>query len=201
MLEQQLDETTKDNNYYLKKIEEMQNTFALLKEFEPFLYTKIIHTGDIAKSIGKALDIIDFEFYFSGYYANISLLSMVNLYKKDDFLTKNEIFTMKRHPILSSEYASKLGLQTAANIIKYHHEKPNASGYFKEQDYPKESAYIEIADNFSECFMPRNYRPKYTLNEALQETLSVYKNSIFLSNQEIEAITDKLIIYYGDNFN
>ncbi|WP_179854138.1 hypothetical protein, partial [Helicobacter pullorum] len=55
---------------------------------------------------------------------------------------------------------------------------------------------INIAEEFTEAILPREYRPQYTLKEALQLALEPYKNSIFFDNREYEIIKKKLTNSY-----
>ncbi|EKM9864855.1 hypothetical protein PWA69_001087 [Campylobacter coli] len=184
---------------FQKHIEyEKQFLFKLipfLKTFKLNIFNYNTNIGNLALSIGNILDIRSDDFIFACYYANMSFLSMEHLLRKET-LNEEELKTFKRHIYLSADFLEKINLPKSAEIVLYHHEKPNAQGYLRKQSYPKESAIINIAEEFTEAILPREYRPQYTLKEALQLALEPYKNSIFFDNREYEIIKKKLTNSY-----
>lgn len=177
---------------------ELFSLMECLQYFNPAFGKKLMLIGSISARIGNLLKIEDEEFYLAGYYANLSLLSMQDLAFKSEFLGEKEFETYKRHTILSSNFLKEKGLLRASEFCLYHHEKPDASGYFSKQSYPKESALINIADNFENCISLSIYRPKYTLDEALEKTLSTFSNELILTKMEVLDIKQELIRIYDE---
>ena len=168
-----------------------------LKFFKPVLYKKVYRTGILTNKIGKIFNIEDPEFYLAGFYANISLQAMDNLLAKD-FLSEIEREQIKRHPILSSEYLKHKRLAKCAKYVYYHHELPNGNGYYGIDNYPKEACYINIADVFEGSITPKTYRPALTLEEALNITLSPYKDGLKISREELKEIEKILTSFYEE---
>lgn len=173
---------------------ELFSLMECLQYFKPALGKKLTLIGSISAKLGNILEIKDEEFYLAGYYSNLSLLSMQDLAFKSEFLNEKEFETYKRHTILSSDFLREKGLLRASDYALNHHEKPDASGYFSKQSYPKESALINIADNFENCITSS---PKYTLDETLEKTLYSYNNELILSKLEVLDIRQELIRIYN----
>lgn len=192
-------ETENQHTLLCQKIKgELFSLIECLQYFNPALGKKLVLIGKINARLGNLLKIEDEEFYLAGYYANFSLLSMQNLAFKSEFLSKEEFEIYKRHTILSSDFLKEKGLLRASEFCLYHHENPDASGYFSKQNYPKESSLINIADNFENYISLNPYRPKYTLNEALEKTLSIFSNELVLTKLEVFDIREELIRIYNE---
>ena len=188
----------KINIEYEKKF--LTDYMESLKFFKPLLFKKMYRTGILANKIGTALNIQDSEYYLAGFYSNISIQAMDYLLDKPH-LTEVEKEQIKRHPVLSSEYLKYKGLEKAAEYVYYHHELPDGSGYYKTDNYPTESAYINIADTFEGLITPKSYRPAMTLKEALDITLEPYKNGLKIKKEQLEIIEKILIEFYNQMFS
>lgn len=190
-----------ENQYALfmqRNNDELFSIIECLEYFNPSIAKKLNLVGSISARLGGILGIKDSEFYLAGYYANLSLLSMQDLAFKAEFLNDKEFETYKRHTILSSEFLKHKGLIKASDYVLNHHENPDASGYFSKQSYPMESALINIADVFENCISLSFHRPKYTLDEALEKTLSVYSNELILNKSQILEIKQELVKIYDE---
>lgn len=175
----------------------LDDFIAMLKLYKPYLYDKIHQTGVISMLIGQALGIDEPQYYLAGYYANIGLLAVDNFVNKGEHLSDDEFAVVKRHPVLASEYLERKGLKLCADFSYYHHEKPDGGGYFKESSYPKESAYINIADVFQGCITPKPYRPPLTIREAIKTTLDDYRSYIMIDQNEVAEIEKVLRAFYA----
>jgi len=187
----------KINIEYEKKF--LTDYMESLKFFKPLLFKKMYRTGILANEIGTTLNVEDTEYYFAGFYANVSMQAMDYLLDKS-YLTEIEKEQIKRHPILSSEYLKYKGLKRASEYVYYHHELPDGSGYYKVDNYPIESAYINIADTFEGLITPKSYHPAMTLREALDITLKPYKNGLKIKKEQLEIIEKILVEYYNQIF-
>ncbi|HTP63972.1 MAG TPA: HD domain-containing phosphohydrolase [Geobacteraceae bacterium] len=84
-------------------------------------------------------------------------------------LSEQEIATMRMHADWGADVAAKANLSRVAhNIIRYHHEKYNGSGYptgLKGGDIPIEARIVAVADVFDALTNDRPYRRKYSAEE------------------------------------
>lgn len=192
--------TTNAEELTLKYNEErakLQETISILSKLKPEIEREIIRTGELARRIGEVLDIQDEEYYLAGFYANLGFLGIEHFILDKRRIAKHEYELIKRHPIISAEILEEKGFDRAAKFVLYHHEKPNGSGYFKTTTYPKECAYINIADRFQSYVAHQIYRPKFTLKEAIDKALANYRDYIFINKDEVNAIEKVLRESYG----
>ncbi|EEQ63677.1 hypothetical protein HPMG_01134 [Helicobacter pullorum MIT 98-5489] len=213
--EQELEETMEEVVEYtkevLQRVEEgekeltLKNEKIFLMNLLPFLktmkldfYWRLLRIGNLSSRLGDVFGYKDEEYLLACYYSNISLLSVEHLLNKVE-LTEAEFNIYKRHIFLSADFLEKRNLKRASEIALNHHEKPNATGYQHKQSYPKESAFINIADEFIECILPNQHRPQYTLKEALNETLKEYIHSTLFNKKEVEVIKAVLAEFYEEN--
>lgn len=173
---------------YNKEREKLREIISILSKLKPEIERELGRTGELARRIGEALDIKDEEYYLAGFYANLGFLGIEHFILDKRRITKQEYELIKRHPIISAEILEEKGFDRAAKFVLYHHEKPNGSGYFKMTTYPKECAYINIADRFQSYVAHQIYRPKFTLKEAINKTLFDYKDYIFIKKDEVDII-------------
>ena len=183
-----------DFEYEKKFLDDYMNS---LRFFEPFLFKKMYRTGALASKIGQIFSIEDNEYYLAGFYANAGLQAVNNLLTKD-FLNEREKEQIKRHPILASEYLENRGLNKCAELVYYHHELPDGSGYYGVDNYPVEACYINIADTFEGAITPKSYRPALTLKESLDVTLKPYKNGLKITREELTEIEKILKMFYNE---
>ncbi|KIM06054.1 MAG: hypothetical protein KN64_00685 [Sulfurovum sp. AS07-7] len=174
----------------------LDDFMIMLKLYEPYLHNKINQTGAISSVIGKALGVTEPQYYLAGYYANVGLLAVGNFVNKGEHISDDEFAVVKRHPVLAAEYLERKGLALCADYEYHHHEKPDGSGYFKESNYPKEAAYINIADVFQGCVTPKPYRPPLTIREAIKTTLDDYRTYIMIDQNEVAEIEKVLRAFY-----
>jgi len=182
-------------NYEYEK-QFLKDYLKSLKLFKPILYRKVNRTGLLSRVIGEHFGIVDDDFILAGYYANLGLAALTKFVENSEHLTQEQFEQVKRHPILSYEFLMQKGLEKVANIVYYHHELPDGSGYFKETKYPIESAYVNIADTFEGLISPKNYRPPHTFKEAVTLSLRPYKNGMLISKEELKNIEEILRAFY-----
>jgi len=87
-------------------------------------------------------------------------------------LTADEFETMKQHSQWGAEVAAKANLSTVTrNIIHYHHEHFDGSGYpagLAGEAIPLEARLVAVADVFDALVTDRPYRSRYDCSEALE---------------------------------
>jgi HD-GYP domain-containing protein (c-di-GMP phosphodiesterase class II) len=91
--------------------------------------------------------------------------------RKPSKLTKEEYEEMKLHAVYSSQIARAYkGLEQYGDIILYHHEKIDGSGYYGLTDkyIPLLSKIIVVADVFDALCSDRDYRNAYKTNMAIE---------------------------------
>jgi len=86
-------------------------------------------------------------------------------------LSEDQFEIMKQHSLWGAEVAAKANLsEMARNIIHYHHEHYNGSGYpsgLKAESIPLEARIVSVADVFDALTSERSYRQGFSLDETL----------------------------------
>jgi HD-GYP domain-containing protein (c-di-GMP phosphodiesterase class II) len=175
----------------------LQEYLVSLRLFNPILYLKINRTGKLNAMIGELFAIKEPDFYLAGYYANLGLSALSKFVENSAHLSKEQIEQIKRHPTLSYEFLFQKGLNKTADYVYYHHELPDGSGYNGIDNYPKESAYINIADTFEGLISPKPYRPPHTFREAMNLTLKPYRDGMLVSKEEVKEMEILLYEFYN----
>ncbi len=97
-------------------------------------------------------------------------------------LSEQEQATMKMHSDWGADVAAKANLsQVACNIIHYHHERYDGSGYpagLKGRDIPIEARIVAVADVFDALTNDRPYRRKYSAEETFVILRSMAGNAL-----------------------
>lgn len=87
-------------------------------------------------------------------------------------LTAEEFNKVKEHAVVGHKLAEKLGLGSVAeNLIKFHHEKWNGSGYplgLKGNEIPIEGRIVSLADTYDTLRQDKAYRAGFTHEEAVK---------------------------------
>ena len=88
-------------------------------------------------------------------------------------LNHQEFETMKQHSLWGADIARKANLSDIArNIIAYHHERYDGTGYpegLRGSEIPLETRIVSIADVYDALVTDRPYRSGYSKEEALQK--------------------------------
>ncbi len=95
------------------------------------------------------------------------------LLEKPDGLTAGEYDIVKMHPVQSAKILEPIGrLQSVIDIVKYHHEHFDGTGYpegLKSDDIPLMARILTIADSYDSMTADRPYRKAPGVNYAVQE--------------------------------
>ena len=94
-------------------------------------------------------------------------------------LTVGELNRIKEHPLIGATILKPIKeLEESIVGIRYHHERPDGSGYpdgLKGQEIPLIASIISVADAFDAMTTDRPYRPALYRNEAIKEINSLAK--------------------------
>jgi len=92
---------------------------------------------------------------------------------KKERLDKQEFDMIKAHPLIGSKILTPIDfLGEALDIVRYHHERIDGTGYpegLKGENIPFEARMVCIADAWDAMTSDRAYRKALTVKEALQE--------------------------------
>lgn len=127
--------------------------------------------------IAKALELSDSE------QVQVKLASMIydigkigvndEVLKKKGELTREELHSIKQHPILGAEAIKKIEqLKHLAPIIRAHHERFDGAGYpdgLKGKDIPLISRIIAVADAFDAMVSDKSCESALNINNAVGE--------------------------------
>lgn len=86
-------------------------------------------------------------------------------------LSDDQYETMKQHSYWGADVAAKANLsQMARNIIHFHHERYDGTGYpsgLKGEEIPLEARIVSVADVFDALTSDRPYRKSFSLDETI----------------------------------
>lgn len=87
-------------------------------------------------------------------------------------LDEDQYETMKNHSLWGADVAAKANLsEIARNIIQYHHERFDGTGYpagLKRENIPIEARIVSVADVFDALTSDRPYRKGFSRNDTLE---------------------------------
>ena len=87
-------------------------------------------------------------------------------------LDNDEWMLMKRHPEIGMKILEPIASMSGVReMIKYHHERVDGSGYYqrKDKDIPLGSRIIAVADTYSAITMNRSYKASLSFEDAMLE--------------------------------
>ena len=127
----------------------------------------------IAKKLGlSTIDVGKIE--LAGMLHDIGMIGISDdiLYKIDE-LTQEEYDEIKKHITYSVKILEDIKqLKDVVEIIKYHHEKYDGTGYpfgIRGEEIPMGSRIIAVTDAFDSVVSDRSYRNKIDMHEALEK--------------------------------
>jgi len=95
-----------------------------------------------------------------------------NILSKPGRLSKEEMDTVKNHPVLSGQIIQSTSLKDMVPGVRAHHERWDGKGYpdgLKGEEIPLEARILAIADTFDAMTTDRPYRKALSVEEALLE--------------------------------
>ena len=144
------------------------------KSEKEFLYQHTINSVIISLVIGKALEYNETQMKMLGKGAFLHDIGMLKvdskILDKKGELTEEEKNSIKKHVEYGLEMAGKVEKEVA-EIIKYHHERMDGSGYpegKKGDEIPELARVVAIADIYTALTEDRHYREKYDCCDAMK---------------------------------
>lgn len=102
----------------------------------------------------------------------VKLVLAMLLFQKKTKLTSVEFNEIKKHTQIGYDIVNKSNFfSEVRDLIKYHHEKMDGTGYYEKRmgDYPWAAMIISIADIYDAFTSDRPYRKALSTEEALKE--------------------------------
>ena len=178
------------------------------KYFMPNIYHKMHHDGRLfgylinniygMKSEDK--EVIDYQ--IAAYFADMSYVMLDKYIYKGNQITEHDKKLILRHTELSSGYfLGKEGMGGIAEIIKYHHEKPDASGIFKVQNTNNKAlGILNISNEFIDAMLPHERKPEFpaTPQEAITIALKGYETNLLFDEEEKQALKRLMMAYHEE---
>lgn len=127
----------------------------------------------IALQLGETDERVLLEYALGGLLHDVGKLEIhENILTKPDALSKEEWEIMRLHTVTGADRLQALkGVpERVLNMVLYHHEKLDGSGYpkgLKKGDIPQEALICAVADIFNALSTTRSYQKKRTHFEAL----------------------------------
>jgi len=104
---------------------------------------------------------------------DIGKLAMMDIVRKSERLSKQEIEILRTHPIIGVEFVKGFDfLKCTLPVIKYHHERIDGKGYpgeLKGEEIPLLARVVAVADTFDAITTERTYRKEYDVDYAIKE--------------------------------
>ena len=168
------------NLKYLSDIKEMQKETMLMlgralefRDMETKGHTE--RTAYYTRRLASALNFKDMEgIVWGAYLHDVGKIAIPDyILLKPGRLTREEFELMKKHVIYGYQLVKGIkGIpQTTLNVIRYHHEKWNGTGYLeglKEKDIPLEARIFAVVDVFDALVSPRPYKEPWPVDKALK---------------------------------
>lgn len=162
-----------------------------------YLYSHSIMVGYVATSIAENLGMNDEDIIclkVCGFLHDIGKIAIRDsILKKPDELSRTEWEQIKLHPIMGYNSLYDISeLRKHANIILYHHENADGSGYpygLRFDSIPFESVIVKVADMYAAMINERAYKPRFPKKQAINLCLKEIKH---LDKHYVDGIKDAL---------
>ncbi|HOK40308.1 MAG TPA: HD domain-containing phosphohydrolase [bacterium] len=192
----------------IKLFEKDEEALILIDSLYETDYKEVLNHGkdlcDLAIKFGRYLNLDIKDLVELGYSAYLSDFSLIEINEKIPILTKNKnksliIAEIHKHPLISSEYADKIGLSPrVCRAIREHHEREDGSGYPYGLDSEKISLFakiIGIIDSYISMIKKRHYKKEVkTPPLALKELVLLSRKNIY-SSELVDKFFQMLTMY------
>lgn len=122
---------------------------------------------------------------------------------KEGSLTETEFDIIKKHPRWGADVAKQANLpQMIHNIILYHHERHDGTGYptgIKGKEIPLESRIVAVADVYDALTSARSYRDKYSFDKAIKIMIAM-RETVF-DPEIIDIFIEKCMRFSKDSIS
>lgn len=196
---------------YTKEFAILEATMLNFKHLKPMFHRRMNHTGLLFQyALQNLYDTTkspeykkNYDYILAAYYCNMGFIAIESSLYRGGYVTEHDLKTIKRHIYISHNLMEEKKLHKVAEIVKRHHEKPDGSGYLKEQNTTdKQLAIVNIADVFIDNILPSK-RPDVALmlEEAVYECMKGYTTGLLLNNDEQDIVVASIISYYKEYMN
>jgi len=176
---------------------------------QKFAYTNVyIHERMVeyyAKVLAQSIDIEMFKIAMAASLHDRGKLKWYQelFVKSRNELNDNDFHEILMHPKYSTdvilhmlpekkEFFSK-GDPSILDLIMYHHEKPDGTGYYKIKDITIEMAVISIADIFDACLSDRLYRKGLDIRTSIYEAFKDYSSFLEQHHYSVKKMKKALV--------
>jgi HD-GYP domain-containing protein (c-di-GMP phosphodiesterase class II) len=174
-----------------------------------FAYTNVYIHEHMVEYYTKVLaQAIDIEMFKVSMAASLHDRGKLKWYQELFVKSRNELNDNDFHEILmhpkhstdvilhmfpeKKEFFSK-GDPSILDLIMYHHEKPDGTGYYKIKDITIEMAVISIADVFDACLSDRLYRKGLDIRTSIYEAFKDYSSFLEQHHYSVKKMKKALV--------
>ena len=177
IIEETISNIAVDSNIILSLLESSKD--------KSFIFQHTINSLVISMVIGKAMDYSDEKLKILGkgaFFHDIGMLKVGDeILQKKNKLTEEEKTKIRNHINFGLELAGNNVEKEVKDIIKYHHERMDGSGYpegLKGEKIPEMARVVAIADIYAALTGDRNYRERYDHYDAMKIVMQSSANLI-----------------------
>lgn len=140
-----------------------------IKEIRSHGYRVACISSNIANTMKFNNDELEKIRFCSLFHDIGKLFIKTDILNKTNPLTNDEYEEIKKHVVYSKDYMVRKGFVECADIVLYHHERIDGSGYFglRGNEIPLLSCIIAIADVYDALSSDRTYRKAFKKEDAL----------------------------------
>jgi putative nucleotidyltransferase with HDIG domain len=170
----------RDHNINQKYVEIITILIAALEAVDVYTKGHSERVSHYSVELAKSIQYEDIEsIRLSGLLHDIGKISVdTKILNKPSGLTPAEFEEIKRHPVISYQILEASDIfKDVKNIVKYHHEKIDGTGYpdgLIGEAIPLGARIVAIADVFDSLTSKRSYRDAMSV----QDALSIIENSL-----------------------
>lgn len=151
-----------------------------LRDYDEDTYSHSVRVANYLEKFGETINLTVYEqeeLYVGGLLHDIGKIFVpIHIIAKPGNLSNEEIAEIRTHPVRGYEYLQDLGIlddfPNVLDIVKYHHERINSSGYpdrLKGNNIPVYAQMAAIADSFDAMTVQRVYQKEKSTQEALED--------------------------------